>query len=43
MYVGKSLSEASFGKTLKNDMWWVVSQYVMEVIVLMGWLPILGL
>jgi len=43
MYAGMTLSGAEFGKTVKNDLWWVVLQYLLEVIVLMGWLPILGL
>ena len=43
MYAGMSLAESDFGKTFKNNMWWVVTQFLMEVIVLMGWLPILGL
>ncbi len=43
MYAGMSLAESDFGKTFKNNMWWVITQYIMEVIVLMGWLPIIGL
>ena len=43
MYAGMSLANSDFGKTFKNNLWWVAAQYVMEVIVLMGWLPILGL
>lgn len=43
MYAGMSIAESDFDKTLKNDLWWVAVQYIMEVIVLMGWLPILGL
>lgn len=43
MYAGMSLAESDFGKTFKNNLWWVAGQFVMEVIVLMGWLPILGL
>lgn len=43
MYAGMSLAESDFGKTFKNNLWWVGAQFVMEVIVLMGWLPILGL
>ena len=40
MYAGMSLAESDFGKTFKNNMFWVVGQFVMEVVVLMGWLPI---
>ncbi len=43
MYAGMSIAESDFDKTLKNDLWWVAGQYIMEVIVLLGWLPIIGL
>lgn len=43
MYAGMSLAESDFSKTFKNNLWWVAAQFAMEVIVLMGWLPILGL
>lgn len=43
MYAGMSIAESDPGKTIKNDLWWVAVQYLMEVIVLLGWLPILGL
>ncbi|MBR7092920.1 MAG: TRAP transporter large permease subunit [Clostridia bacterium] len=43
MYAGMSLAGSDFGKTFKNNLWWVGAQFIMEVIVLMGWLPILGL
>lgn len=43
MYAGMSLAESDFDKTFKNNLWWVVTQFVMEVVILMGWLPILGL
>ncbi len=43
MYAGMSLAESEFGKTFKNNLWWVAGQFLMEVIVLMGWLPIIGL
>ena len=43
MYAGMSLAESDFGKTFKNNMWWVAAQFILEVVVLMGWLPILGL
>ncbi|MBR0085334.1 MAG: TRAP transporter large permease subunit, partial [Lachnospiraceae bacterium] len=38
-----SLSGGDFGKAVKNDMRCIIGQYVHEVIVLLGWLPILGL
>ncbi len=43
MYAGMTIAESDFGKTFKNNMWWVATQFIMQVIVLMGWLPILGL
>lgn len=43
MYAGMSLAESDFGKTFKNNLWWVAAQFILEVFVLMGWLPILGL
>lgn len=43
MYAGMTLAESDFGKTFKNNLWWVAAQFILEVVVLMGWLPILGL
>lgn len=43
MYAGMSIAESDFGKTVKNDLWWVTTQYILEVIILLGLLPILGL
>ena len=43
MYAGMSLAGSDFGKTFRNNLWWVFAQFAMEVVVLMGWLPILGL
>ena len=43
MYAGMSLAESEFDKTVKNNLWWVGAQFVMQIIVLMGWLPIIGL
>ncbi len=43
MYAGMSLAESDFDKTFKNNLWWVAAQFIMEVICLMGFLPILGL
>ena len=43
LYAGMSLAESDFGKTVKNDLWWVFAHFILEIIVLMGWLPILGL
>lgn len=41
MYAGMSIAESDFSKTFKNNLWWVATQFVMQVIVLMGWLPVL--
>lgn len=43
MYAGMSIAESEFDKTFKNNLWWVGGQFIMQIIVLMGWLPILGL
>ena len=43
IYAGMSISGADFGKTVANNMWWVAGQFLMQIVVLMGWLPILGL
>ncbi len=43
MYAGMSLAESDFNKTFKNNLWWVGAQFIMQVVILMGWLPILGL
>ncbi len=43
MYAGMSLAESDFGKTFRNNLWWVFAQFIMEIVVLMGFLPILGL
>ena len=43
MYAGMTIAESDFSKTFKNNLWWVAAQFVLQVAVLMGWLPILGL
>ena len=43
MYAGMTIAESDFGKTFKNNLWWVAAQFILQVAVLMGWLPILGL
>lgn len=42
MYAGMTIAESDFSKTFKNNLWWVAAQLIMEIVVLMGWLPILG-
>lgn len=43
MYAGMSLANSDYSKTFKNNMWWVAAQFILEIVVLMGWLPIIGL
>lgn len=43
MYAGMTIAESDFGKTFKNNLWWVAAQFILQVVVLMGWLPIMGL
>ncbi len=43
MYAGMTLAESDFGKTFRNNLWWVAAQFALQVVVLMGWLPIMGL
>lgn len=43
MYAGMSLAESDFSKTFKNNLFWVFAQFFMQIVVLMGWLPIIGL
>lgn len=43
MYAGMALADSDFGKTFRNNLWWVAAHFVLEIVVLMGWLPIIGL
>ena len=43
MYAGMTIAESDFSKTFKNNLWWVAAQFIMQVVILMGWLPIIGL
>ena len=43
MYAGMTLAESDFDKTFKNNLWWVAAQFILQIVILMGWLPILGL
>lgn len=43
MYAGMSIAESDFKKTLINDLWWVATQYILEFVLLMGWLPVIGM
>lgn len=42
MYAGMTIAESDFSKTFRNNLWWVAAQFIMQVAVLMGWLPIIG-
>ena len=43
MYAGMSIAESDLDKTLKNDLWWVLVQYTLEVVMLLELLPNFGL
>lgn len=43
VYTGMGIAEAELGPTLKNCMVWIACHYVLSVITLMGWLPLMGL
>ncbi|MBR5783206.1 MAG: TRAP transporter large permease subunit [Clostridia bacterium] len=43
MYAGMTIAESDFSKTFKNNLWWVSAQFILQVLVLMGLLPIFGL
>lgn len=43
MYAGMSIAESDFNKTFKNNLWWVAIQLIMQIVTLMGFLPIMGL
>ncbi len=43
MYAGMTIAESDFSKTFKNNLWWVAAQFILQILILMGWLPILGL
>ena len=43
MYAGMALAESDFDKTFNNNLWWVAAQFTLEVVILMGVLPIIGL
>lgn len=43
VYTGMGIAEAEFGPTMKNCAVWILVHYLMSVITMMGWLPIVGL
>lgn len=42
LYAGMSIAESDFSKTVKNDWWWVAAQFILQVVILMGWIPVFG-
>jgi len=43
LYAGISVADADFGKTVKNSLWWLAGQFILQFVILMGWLPIFGM
>lgn len=43
MYAGMAIAESDFSKTLVNNLWWVAAQFILQIVVLMSWVPVLGL
>lgn len=43
LYAGMTIAGSDFDKTVNNNWWWVVTQFAMQTLVLMGLLPVLGI
>lgn len=43
VYTGMGIAEAELKPTLMNCLVWIILHYVLSVIVMMGWLPLMGL
>ena len=43
MYAGMTLAESDFSKTFNNNLFWVAAQFILQVVILMGWIPVMGL
>lgn len=43
VYTGMGIAESELGPTLKNCAWWILFHYLLSVVVIMGWLPLIGL
>ena len=43
VYTGMGIAQAELGPTLKNCMVWIGLHYILSVVVMMGWLPLIGL
>lgn len=43
MYAGMAIAESDFDKTIKNDLWWVFGQFAMQMLILTGIVPVIGI
>ncbi|MBO5939090.1 MAG: TRAP transporter large permease subunit [Clostridia bacterium] len=43
VYTGMGIAQSELKPTLKNCMIWVVIHYILSVVVLLGWIPLIGL
>ena len=43
LYAGMSIAGSDFDKTVNNNWWWVATQFIIQVVILMGLLPIIGI
>ncbi len=43
MYAGMGIAESDFAKTIKNDLWWVAAQLILQVLIIVGIIPVIGL
>ena len=43
VYTGMGIAQSELKPTLKNCMIWVVLHYILSVVVLLGWIPVIGL
>lgn len=42
VYASMGIAESDFVKTIKNDLWWVFGQFALQVAILVGVIPVLG-
>lgn len=43
VYTGMGIAESELGPTLKNCAIWILIHYILSVVIIMGWLPLIGL
>jgi len=43
VYTAMGIAEADLIPTLKNCVWWIAFHYFLSVVILLGWLPVIGL